>query len=286
MAYLVNEEAPVVSRQLITLTIFITLLGVACQSKDVPAPQSIAHKVHGKADTIKPALVLVHGWMSNQTLWDKQVEHFKDKYQVITLDLAGHGKSSARRDEYTITSFGKDVADIVNTVGASKVVIVGHSMGGPVALEAAELLGDKVVGIVGVDTFYTPFQYPKDDATIQKFVEPFRTDFKGTTLQMVNTMFGPDATQDLKDTVVDGVKKAEPKIGINALTHLFKWKATRNDELLTKHQAKLFNINGDPKGDRAATHPSVVMIKGASHFPAQTKASAFNQALAGFMMKL
>ncbi len=248
-------------------------------------PSDISYEVYGQAQAGKPALVLVHGWMGQKEIWQAQVDTFKNDYQVITLDLAGHGQSKARRDEYTMAAFGQDVAKVVKAVGAKKVILVGHSMGGPVVLEAAELLGDRVVGIVGVDTFYTPFQYPQDEATIQKFAQPFKDDFTKSTLGMVQGMFGPAAPQQLKDEIAKGVQKADKTIGVNALIHLFRWKMSRNHPLLKKYNDKILNINGNPDGTRQATHPSVVLINETLHFPAQSKPEEFNQVLRNFVAK-
>lgn len=150
---------------------------------------TIAYGTRGQGDH---TIVFIHCWTCSHEFWKPQIEHFSKTNQVVWLDLAGHGLSTSNRDVYTMTSFGEDVAAVVNKIGAENVVLVGHSMGGPVAIEVANLLGDKVIGIVGVDTFYTSFKYPKTEAKIEGFVKPFKTDFHGTSEQMVRSMFTPD----------------------------------------------------------------------------------------------
>jgi len=125
----------------------------AAVSSTVPSGDSsvIDYGVGGQGDV---TIVLIHCWTCNHAFWNSQIEYFSNKYRVVWLDLAGHGASTSIRQQYTMEAFGEDVAAVVNRVGADRVVLVGHSMGGPVAMEAARLLGDKVIGIVGVDTFY------------------------------------------------------------------------------------------------------------------------------------
>ncbi len=141
------------------------------------------------------------------------------------MDLAGHGLSGTNRQEYTMAAFGKDVAAVVNKINGDNVILVRHSMGGPVAIEAANILGNKIIGIVGVDTFYTPFKYPKTEAEISGFVKAFEKDFKGASEQLVRSMFTPTADRELINTIVKQMSIANPNMGISAMYDIFRWNA-------------------------------------------------------------
>ena len=54
-----------------------------------------------------PVLVFVHGWSCDASYWRKQVEYFKDKYHMVLVDLAGHGRSGSERENYTMEAFGQ-----------------------------------------------------------------------------------------------------------------------------------------------------------------------------------
>ncbi len=234
---------------------------------------AIRYGVRGQGDV---TLVFVHCWTCNHTFWDKQVEHFSGKYRVVWLDLAGHGESGSRRERYTMQAFGQDVASVVEAVGAQRVILVGHSMGGPVSVEAAQRLGGRVLGVVGVDTFYTPFKFPKTEAEIAALVRPFEGDFSATTQHMIGTMFTPASDPAVKEWVLtqfDGTKKA---MGVSAMYELLRWKAAGN---LAQYQGPQRNINAAPTGKEQQLHPSVVLIPGVGHFVAQEKPNEFNAAL-------
>jgi pimeloyl-ACP methyl ester carboxylesterase len=102
-----------------------------------------------------PALVLVHGWNCDRGYWSEQLEHFARGHRVVNVDLGGHGDSGLNRTEWTMQAFGKDVSAVVTALDLREVVLVGHSMGGKVIVEAARQLGDRVVAVVGVDTFHS-----------------------------------------------------------------------------------------------------------------------------------
>lgn len=103
---------------------------------------SIKYTIKGSGDI---TIVFVHCWTCNRTFWNSQIDYFSQQYQTIALDLAGHGESNSGREKYTIKAFGQDVVSVVDKVGAKKVILVGHSMGGPVSIEAAKILGDRVI---------------------------------------------------------------------------------------------------------------------------------------------
>src|SRR5689334_271292 len=90
----------------------------------------VQYRVYGSGE---PALVLVHGWSCDSNYWREQVPELRKKYTVITVDLAGHGGTDGARSNWSMASFGQDVATALAAVPGQKVILVGHSMGGPVA---------------------------------------------------------------------------------------------------------------------------------------------------------
>jgi pimeloyl-ACP methyl ester carboxylesterase len=178
-----------------------------------------------------------------------------------------------------MAAFGADVAAVVNAVGAEKVVLVGHSMGGPVSVEAANLLGDKVIGIVGVDTFYTPFVYPNTEEKIEEFVKPFKGDFAGTSEKLVRSMFIQDVDPAVVETWVQEFSGANQQMGVSAMYDIFRWNAKNVPGTLDKYEKKLRNINAAPRGDEIPMHKSVVLVNNVGHFVAQVRPYRFNNVL-------
>lgn len=199
------------------------------------------------------------------------------------MDLAGHGQSGSTRENYTMEAFGEDVAAVVRKVGGDRVVLVGHSMGGPVSMEAAKILGDKVLAVVGVDTFYTPFKYPKSEAEIESFVKPFKEDFEGACQQMFQSMFTPNVDPELKASIAEQFSGAKPEMGISALYEIFRWSAQNIPYSLDSYSSKLKNINAAPTGNEKPLHNSVTLIPGVGHFVPQVKPEAFNAALSNII---
>ncbi|HSZ72129.1 MAG TPA: alpha/beta hydrolase, partial [Cytophagaceae bacterium] len=69
------------------------------------------------------ALVFVHGAFLDETYWEAQVDYFNSSYQVITMDLAGHGKSGNNRSTWTIEQFGQDVIALLKVLQLKQVIL-------------------------------------------------------------------------------------------------------------------------------------------------------------------
>ena len=123
-----------------------TVSGTATSPDGVP----IRYDAAGKGD---PALVFVHCGGCNRGFWDGQMAYFAAKHRVVALDLAGHGQSGSGRKDWTMDAFGEDVVSVVEALGLKRVVLIGHSLGGPAVLEAARRMPGRVAGLVLVDSW-------------------------------------------------------------------------------------------------------------------------------------
>ena len=163
----------------------------AIERKTCRAPDGVP-MVYSAAGSGEPALIFIHGGLANRGFWDGELRRFAAGHRVIAPDLVGHGESGANRTKWGLPEFGADIRAIVEAEHLGKVVIFGNSLGGPVAIEAALLLGDKVLGVVGVDTFQNlDYVMPADQ--MQQRAEAFRSDYPGSLKQMMKLLFHPDA---------------------------------------------------------------------------------------------
>jgi pimeloyl-ACP methyl ester carboxylesterase len=167
---------------------------------------SIAYDVRGQG---KVAVVLVHCWACDRGFWRDQVDVLARRYRVVTLDLAGHGDSGADRARWTVAGLGGDVQAVVLALKLDRVVLVGHSMGGPVALDAARRMPGRVAGIVVVDSLHD-VEKPVPRETAEKLAALYEEDFPGTMSSMVHRMFPPSTDPAIVDFVVRHATAARP----------------------------------------------------------------------------
>ena len=176
------------------------------------------------------------------------MDAFQGEYRVVAVDLAGHGASGKGRAAWSIPNFANDVAAVVRGVDAKDVVLVGHSLGGPVVVEAALLLPDRVVGVIGVEAFYDGLAGPG----FGKIVDQLRPDFKAGTRAFVRkAMFLPTSPAPLADSISDAMAAAPPEIALLAIDSLLTWARDRQAETASALKAPTGLIMA--AGGRAAT---------------------------------
>jgi pimeloyl-ACP methyl ester carboxylesterase len=85
----------------------------------------------------EPSLLLVHGWGTRRGVFEPLVRTFSDTHRVVAVDLRGHGESDASVENVSVETFAEDAAWLASALDLLRPVIIGHSLGGLVALEFA-----------------------------------------------------------------------------------------------------------------------------------------------------
>lgn len=277
-----------------------TLLATACGKSAKPADTGtstaksadgvpIAYEVHGQGPV---TLVLVHGWSCDRTFWRNQTDAFGADYRVVSLDLAGHGLSGKGRTDWSISNFANDVVAVVRALDARNVVLVGHSLGGPVALEAGLQLPDRAIGVIGVEAFYDGW----GDPAFTKVVDGLRPNFAAGARAFVRkALFLPTSPAALADSVAGKMAAAPPEIALPALDSLLAWSRDRQAKAAATFRAPTGLIM--TAGGRAATarfqrargnQPTLGVdeMPGSGHFLMLEVPEAFNTELRAMLARI
>src|ERR1700754_1471399 len=102
------------------------------------------------------SFIFVHGWTCDHSHFAPQMEAFCKNHHVVAVDLRGHGQSDKPQVEYTLELFAGDIAAICADLKLDQPILVGHSMGGNIALEVARRYPELLSGIVLIDTVLQP----------------------------------------------------------------------------------------------------------------------------------
>jgi pimeloyl-ACP methyl ester carboxylesterase len=245
----------------------------------------IEYHVYGQVkDKSGPAIVLIHGWACDGNYWSAQLADLKAKYTTVTVDLAGHGASGRNRTDWSMGNFGEDVAAVVRVLQNPKIILVGHSMGAPVALEATRRIGDRVIGIIAVDSLKTIGQPPPTDAQIQLRLKPFRDDFIGHTREYVTSaMFATGADPKFVQKVAYDMSLEPPEVGLGAMEGLSRMDYA---QVLPEIHVPVIAINsslGKP-ADEARIRKSIptfkaIRLENTGHFMMMEAPERFNPVL-------
>ena len=151
----------------------------------------IHYKSYGKG---REALVLVHGWSCDLGHWRDQIPDLSKRNRVIALDLPGHGQSDKPQVAYTMDLFANAIDAVMRDAKIEKAVVVGHSMGTPVARQFYRKYPQKTLAIVIVDGGLRPFGTKE---MREQFVSMFRSPkYKEAGAQMFAQMMGTLAPTD------------------------------------------------------------------------------------------
>jgi len=282
---------------LLLITIF-TLSCTTGNKRETSLPKvynlgsEINYKVVGDGDT---TLFFVHGWCINQSYWDAQVDHFEKRYKVVTIDLPGHGNSDKNRKDWTIENFGKDVILLIEALQLKNIVLVGHSMGGSIILEAAIAKPEVVIGFVGVDNF-------KDLAVVydeqqledmEAFINQLKTDYESAVKGFAQGMLFAESTpKKVSDRVLSDILEIPPKISVDILESLSTHNEIEGRQMQQlQHKVHLINCDGYPTNtkqlQRYCTNSYAVhSIGDVGHYPMVEEAEKFNMILDGILWSL
>lgn len=233
----------------------------------------------------EPALVFVHGWSCDGTYWGAQVPEFAKTHRVVTVDLAGHGQSSANRVTYTMDLFGDDVVTVLKALDLKGVILVGHSMGGAVIVEAALAAPDRVAGLVGVENFQN-INLLLPESAIVNFMMPFRANFHDSVEEWVAGMFAGGPGTELARAVAADMASAPEDVALGAMTEMMSWYGSEPIKRMKKLTVPLMSINVDIPGTDVEALKSIIpgyecrVMEGHGHFLMREDPEGFNKVLA------
>lgn len=166
-----------------------------------------------------PPVVLLPGWACDQSVWISTIEPLlAHGLRVVTLDFAGFGLSTAAGRVWAIENFARDVRAVLEGLELEAAVLVGHSMGGAVALEAAYLCPGRVAGVVGCDSFtYAAFYDRVDERRVDDLMAPLRADYAAAVRELIGAYLLPDGDPAVAVAVQDMMARADPQAAVPAM---------------------------------------------------------------------
>jgi len=279
-------------RKLILAASFLLLFSMSCFA--LTAESRWAHfdgnKIHfleaGDKKNNKDAIVFIHGWTCNADFWSDSINAFPNQ-RVIAVDLIGHGKSDKPQANYSMEYFARSVDAVLKEAKVKRAVLVGHSMGTPVARQVYRLYPDKVRGIVVVDGSLTPF-FTKEQA--EQLLASYRKDFKGTSTQFVNSMIQTIKSDAIKKKITDNMLTASEHVAISAMEGMMDARIWTDDKIGVPVLAIMAEspwVKPDTKDAFKAIAPNLdfQLWTGVSHFLMMERPGEFNGQIKAFMMK-
>lgn len=244
---------------------------------------SLVCEVRGQGET---AIIFLHGWCGDRDYWKHQAEAFAKDYRIVSVDQAGHGESGKDRKAWTLDSLAGDMQAVVKALDLKRVILVGHSMGGPVALAAAKKMPKVVVAVIGVDTLQDADK-KRDDEMMKPIIEGFEKDFKGTMQMGIGGLLSEKADPELKKQIVDRAAKQDQKMALALMRELV---GQDMKTLLKEAKVPVRCINSaggylwftptSVENNKKYADYDAVLMENVGHYPMLEKPEEFNKKLA------
>jgi pimeloyl-ACP methyl ester esterase len=241
-----------------------------------------------------PAVLFIHGWASNRTVWERQVQALRGRHTVLTVDVRGHGESSHPRTGYSLDALAGDLEHLVRALGVPRLAVVGWSMGGLLAQELARRMGERVSALGLVSTTAGGFTDAKnplaEPARAAEMKAALAADFRGFVRDLAVNVFKEGAASPLLPWLVSQMQKTPPHaaaacfetmLAADLRPHLKKLKVPtavlhgRHDALTTLAGAELLA--------KEIPDARLTVFETSGHAPHLEEPEAFNAALAALL---
>lgn len=253
---------------------------------------SLSYTDSGKPDA--PAVVFIHGFPFDHTMWREQVALCEPSYRVITYDQRGHGKSGAGDGHYLFEFFIDDLFALLDHLKVPKAILCGLSMGGYTALRAIERAPERIQALILCDTRSEP---DSNEAKIKRAANLRTIQKDGVPVfaeSFLKAIFTPTSFS-AKPDVVDQIRKTIVATSPQGLKGTLIALATRTDTtpFLSKIHVPTLIMVGDqdavtPPAAAEGLHQGIggsrlTVIPQAGHMSNLENSSAFNKALLSFL---
>ena len=252
-----------------------------------------------------PPIAFVHGFACTHIDWQPQIKHFRATHSVVACDLRGHGATPGDSRDCSIENYGADVAALLGELKFPPAILVGHSMGCRVVLQAYLYAPERVAAIVLIDGSRLGFGDPVVAERVMN--EQLRATGYGVfARRLFDEMFIVSSDPKLKTTLMDRALQLRSEIGSTLFPRMVGWDARRMEAALAAVRVPLMVIQStmmnaerirvslsanqtsswlDLVKTRAPT-ARIEIVTGAGHFPQLEAPEKINALLADFAAKL
>ena len=249
-----------------------------------------------------PPLVFVHGFACSHDDWQPQVDFFRRRQCVVTCDLRGHSASDRDPAHCDIVTYSADISALLGALELQPAILIGHSMGCRVVLQAYLDTPQRVAGLILVDGSRSGMGDPQVvEQTIRHMIQA--DGYTTVMRRLFDDMFLEGSDPALKEHIVNRALALPEEIGAHLLQRLGGWDARHLDTALSQIAVPLLVLQSTyinlervrvPLQPEATTPwlelirqhvptAHIEIVSGVGHFPMLEAREAVNQSMAAFV---
>jgi pimeloyl-ACP methyl ester carboxylesterase len=261
--------------------------GEVKESEKAAKEARVHYKSYGdKNGKSSEALVLIHGWTCTLDYWRDSIPELAKRNRVIAIDLPGHGWSDKPDVTYSMDLFSRAVEAVMRDAKVKRAVLVGHSMGTPVARQFYRKYPAKTLGIVIVDGSLRPFG---DKKLMDTFLAGFRgPNYKEAGKQMFAGMAGPNLSPEIMGLIQASFLNTPQHVLVSAMEGMADdsiWGGDKINVPVLAYMAKSPFWPPDTEQFYRSLAPNLdfQMVEGVGHFLMMEKPKEFNAAVIAYL---
>ena len=190
---------------------------------------SISYTDQGKGT----AIVLLHGFLENKKMWDAFIPEWSKKFRIITIDLLGHGETGCMGYVHSMENNADVVHEVLAKLRLRKAILVGHSMGGYVALAFAELYPDVVKGLVLLNST-SRADSEERKTNRDRAIKAVKQSFQNFISLSISNLFSEENRERLSESI-ENVKKEAIKTPLQGIVASLEGMKIRIDREVLLH---------------------------------------------------
>ena len=234
------------------------------------------------------ALVFVHGWACDETVWRLQAPELVRWTRLITIDLPGHGQSDKPETKYTMDLYARAINAVIDDAKINSAVLVAHSNGTPAIRQFYRTFPTKVRALAIVDGPLRPFV---DASNMDKFIGPFRGDkYAETAGKMIDGITRPIPNETLRTEIKTLMLRTPQRVAVSEFENSADPELWKPDKInvptlmiLAKQPAWSAEYEKFVRG--LVPDLDYQVWENVSHFVMMEKPREFNEALVAYLEK-
>jgi pimeloyl-ACP methyl ester carboxylesterase len=234
------------------------------------------------------ALVFVHGWSSDETVWKKQAPELAKSTRILTVDLPGHGQSDQPELAYTMNYYARALDAVLQDAEVKKATLVGHSNGTAVVRQFYRLYPEETAGLVIVDGSLRPLGTREE---MEKFIAPLRApNYAENASQFIDRITAPMKDPAERTALKSMMLHTPQRIAVSEMEATFDpalWKTDKIEVpvLIVLAKSPFWTADYKPYLESFIPHLQYESFDEVSHFLMLDKPREFNETVLAFLKK-
>ncbi len=242
-----------------------------------------------------PALVFLPGWAGDARFWKAQALHFSNAYHVIVIDLPGWGRSELKTSQeiasedksekpvLSLDYLAAQMLAVLRQENVNKAAVIGHSLGGMVALAMGAQEPDQITSVIGAESFiYLNAYPPQPQAITEAVMKSFHDDFDASVTLLTQTFFAAHTPPQIIETVTAIMKSVPKNSSLEILENFFQSDLRRFLDAYPGPVSAIVAADNEDLPEFKKTYGDAVNIteiEDSCHFIMMSEAKPFNAAL-------